>query len=137
MSLAALSQATVLADYAPLLSTFVSTAALNITASLLAKGDNDEAVRATTTACIMAITLGLVMSLVVYNCPDVILKAQGVRGEVLKEAVTYCRGRRYVSYQSPKRVVEFLSRIIDVKRINQLTGLLLLQSILSLMQILL
>ena len=92
-SLAALSQATVLADYLPLLATFTATAALNLVARHLARGDEEAAVGAASCAVGTAAALGAGIALVICCLPAQILAAQGVRGGVLGEAVTYCRWR--------------------------------------------
>ena len=95
INLAALSQATILCDYAPLLAAFVSTASLNLTSGYLANDDYDNATSVTSTAFIVSLLLGLCMALVIYWLPFPILKIQGVSGDVLDQAVAYCKGRSF------------------------------------------
>lgn len=93
VSLAALSQSTILCDYAPLLASFVSTAALNIVAELVARGDDEGAASATATALRLALAIGLGVAVVIFFFPQHVLRAQGVHGNVLDEAIAYCRWR--------------------------------------------
>ena len=93
VSLASLSQATVLADYVPLLATFTATAALNLTAQRLAKKDEEGAVGVASCAIHMASAIGAFIALVISGLAGRILSAQGVRGGVLREAVVYCKWR--------------------------------------------
>ena len=92
-ALAALSQATILCDYVPLISTFVSTAALNITADLLARGDEDGAIAATATALLLATVIGMCIAAIIFVYPKQILALQGVEADVLEKAVEYSRWR--------------------------------------------